>query len=389
MKPTDRPMSRGTADRPPTAPAPGPGVPFVAPLPPGPPPKNVERRWVAPGAGVPAPVPAGYPGGAPPLLSSPSSAAAPPAVSSPASRPAPGDDSRSSSAYFNEGEYERIKFLGRGASAICYLVRRTSDGGDCVVKQMCVPVEDMTAKQIKETQTEIRVLSRLAHPCIITYEKTFEEGGVLHIVTEYADGGTLSKRIQDELEAQEEGKPDAGFNEEEVFDWFAQLALALQYVHSKNILHRDVKSQNVFLTKDGLVKLGDFGVSRILSTNTNFASTVVGTPYYLPPELWSGKAYDGKSDVWSLGCILFELATLKKPFQGETMPALMFNVMRGKYKAELLANCSARVRTFVEMILVVDRNSRASLNDLITHELLVPYIQKWTTIFAQLQAKNS
>jgi len=101
------------------------------------------------------------------------------------------------------------------------------------------------------------------------------------------------------------------FTEDEVMHWFIQICLALKYVHSLRILHRDIKASNIFLTASNCVKLGDFGISKVLQSTIEAAMTVVGTPYYMSPEVYHNKPYTLKSDVWSLGCLLYELCTFQ------------------------------------------------------------------------------
>lgn len=109
------------------------------------------------------------------------------------------------------------------------------------------------------------------------------------------------------------------------------MVLAIKHVHDRKILHRDLKSGNVFLTKDGIVKLGDFGIARMLDQTAGFAETVVGTPYYLSPEIVQAQEYNYKTDVWSLGVILFEMCALQPPFNGNNIATLAIQIVSGKY----------------------------------------------------------
>eukprot|EP00967_Tisochrysis_lutea_P132450 scaffold231189_cov18-Tisochrysis_lutea.AAC.2 len=119
--------------------------------------------------------------------------------------------------------------------------------------------------------------------------------------------------------------------EGQVLDWLVQVTMAVQYVHANNILHRDLKTQNIFLTHDGCIRLGDFGISRPLKGAMDLASTLVGTPYYMSPEVMSSQPYNFKSDMWSLGCCLYEMMSLKHAFDASDMNSLVLKIMRGQH----------------------------------------------------------
>lgn len=126
-----------------------------------------------------------------------------------------------------------------------------------------------------------------------------------------------------------EQKKGEMFTEEEIFNWFVQTCMALEYMHARKVIHRDIKTQNIFLTGSNTVKIGDFGISKVLESTGQQAMTVVGTPYYMAPEACKSEPYTSKSDVWSLGCVLFELCTLKKAFAGDNLMALVMKIVDG------------------------------------------------------------
>lgn len=154
----------------------------------------------------------------------------------------------------------------------------------------------------------LQVLSCLDSSYIIKYYDSFLEHGKLFIITEYASRGNL----HDFIKRQRTKLP-----EDLIWKLLIQMLSGLNHMHTKKILHRDFKTLNVFLDDDNNVKMGDMGVARILSTHTNFARTIVGTPYYLSPELCEDKPYNAKSDVWALGVALYECCTQKHPFDAD------------------------------------------------------------------------
>lgn len=152
--------------------------------------------------------------------------------------------------------YERLSIIGKGSFGKALLVRSKLDKKLCVVKE--ISISEMDAKEQKEAANEVNVLSQLKHPNIISYRDSFLENGNLYIVMDYADGGDLYKAIKNQKSVH--------FTEEQILDWFVQLCLGLKHVHDRKILHRDLKSQNIFLTSTKMVKLGDFGISKVERT---------------------------------------------------------------------------------------------------------------------------
>ncbi|KAF4656432.1 hypothetical protein FOL47_008914 [Perkinsus chesapeaki] len=217
--------------------------------------------------------------------------------------------------------YSRIRKIGEGSFGKAWLVRGR-DGREYIMKT--IDIRRMNKKQQKEARNEVKVLSSLKHPYVVCYRDSFfEESNGLCIIMDYAEGGDLSARIR---KARDFGK---GFTEPQILRWFSQAALALKYMHEKHILHRDLKTQNLFLTRTDRLRLGDFGISKILDSTLAFAETTIGTPYYLSPEICEERPYNWASDIWALGCILYEMCCLKVPFDATNIKALVDKITKG------------------------------------------------------------
>lgn len=202
-------------------------------------------------------------------------------------------------------KYTLEKVVGEGSFGKALLCRRNVDSKKCIIKQ--ISLAKMSRKEAAQTEQESSLLARLKHPNIVTFWESFSEAskGVsyLWIVMEFADGGDLSNLIKN--------RRGQLISESQVLQLFVQISLAMKHVHDRKILHRDLKAQNIFLTKSGIIKLGDFGIARVLRNTGELACTQIGTPYYMSPEIMDNKRYNSKTDIWSLGCVLYELLTLK------------------------------------------------------------------------------
>ncbi|XP_053831353.1 serine/threonine-protein kinase Nek1 isoform X9 [Vidua macroura] len=198
-------------------------------------------------------------------------------------------------------KYIKVRKIGEGSFGKAILVKAKENGQQYVIKE--INISKMSNKEREESRREVAVLANMKHPNIVLYRESFEENGCLYIVMDYCEGGDLFKKIN--------AQKGILFSEDQILDWFVQICLALKHIHDRKILHRDIKSQNIFLTKDGTIQLGDFGIARVLNSTAELARTCIGTPYYLSPEICQNKPYNNKSDIWALGCVLYEMCTLK------------------------------------------------------------------------------
>ncbi|RYE40935.1 MAG: hypothetical protein EOP48_24315 [Sphingobacteriales bacterium] len=168
---------------------------------------------------------------------------------------------------------------------------------------------------------KVRLLRELDHPNIVQYKECFIEEGLLITIMEYCEGNFVSKRLNAIIKCSLEGdlknkitkasEANEHFEEDKIFRWFEQVLSAIEYIHRNKILHRDIKTSNIFLKSDGTVKIGDFGIAKAFENTNEIAMTVIGTPYYLSPEVCENKPYTYKSDIWALGCVLYEMNALK------------------------------------------------------------------------------
>ncbi|ELK34135.1 Serine/threonine-protein kinase Nek5 [Myotis davidii] len=164
-----------------------------------------------------------------------------------------------------------------------------------------------------------------------------------------------------------------------ILSWFVQISLGLKHIHDRKILHRDIKTQNIFLSKNGMVaKLGDFGIARDLNNSTELAQTCVGTPYYLSPEVCQNKPYNNKADIWSLGCVLYELCTLKHPFEGNNLHQLALKICQAHF-APVSARFSCDLRSLVSQLFKVSPQDRPSINSILKRPFLENLIAKYLT----------
>jgi len=194
------------------------------------------------------------------------------------------------------------------------------------------------------------------------------ENGKLCIVTELASGGDLQEKIKSR-----KGVP---LPEPLILTWLVELASALHYCHARKVLHRDLKSANIFLSADSTLRLGDFGIARVLKYTLEQAKTFLGTPYYMSPELALGRPYNGKSDVWAVGCILYEMAMQRHPFDGSSMQSLVRRIVRGRFNP-ITATYSANLRGLVNLMLSTTPSARPAIGAILQLPFLQPYVRSY------------
>ncbi|XP_019681504.2 serine/threonine-protein kinase Nek5 isoform X2 [Felis catus] len=276
---------------------------------------------------------------------------------------------RSHRAFETMDKYDVIKAIGEGAFGKAFLAKRTSDSKHCVIKE--IDFAKMPPQEKEASTKEVVLLAKMKHPNIVTFFSSFQENNRLFIVMEYCDGGDLMKRIHRQR--------GVLFSEDQILSWFVQISLGLKYIHDRKILHRDIKAQNIFLSKNGMVaKLGDFGIARVLNNSMELARTCIGTPYYLSPEICQNKPYNNKTDIWSLGCVLYELCTLKHPFEGNNLHQLVLKICQAHF-APISPRFSHDLQALISQLFEVSPRDRPSINSILKRPFLENLIARYLT----------
>ncbi|KAJ3134379.1 G2-specific serine/threonine protein kinase [Irineochytrium annulatum] len=262
-------------------------------------------------------------------------------------------------------QYEPLEVIGNGSFGVIRKVKRKSDGQLLVRKE--IDYCKMTDKEKRQLVAEVNILRELRHPNIVRYYERFvdRENRKIHIVMEFCEGGDLAVIIR---KCKRENKQ---IPEDVIWNLLSQLLLALNECHNgtgkthPTVLHRDIKPDNVFLDGAQNVKLGDFGLSRVIENpELEFAKTYVGTPFYMSPEIVNESAYNTKSDVWALGCLIYELCTLEPPFQAKTQAALSAKIRQGRFQ-QLPSQYSDDLNYVIRAMLTINQAKRPSANDVL------------------------
>ena len=257
--------------------------------------------------------------------------------------------------------YEIKEQLGKGTYGVVYKVKKKDDNKIYVLKQ--ISLIGLTSSQKAEVKLEAKVLSKIKSKYVVKYYDSFEDDGKLNIIMEYCDNGDLN----DFIERQKLTKHL--LHENVVWKIFLKITLGLADIHKLKILHRDLKSLNIFLNKDEDIRVGDLGVAKILN-NTFFAKTFIGTPYYLSPEICEDKPYNDKSDVWALGCILYELCTYQHPFTAKSQGALILKILNDNPKP-INNYYSDDLRNLINLIFDKDYDKRPSCYDILKKKYVI------------------
>ena len=270
-------------------------------------------------------------------------------------------DRSNSSEIISINGYEIIERIGVGSYGRVYKVFKNKKY--YVLKEIPLNLSS-AAEKINSVQNEADILSSLNNKYVVKFYESFKKNHNIYIIMEYCDCGDLCSFLN---RIKKQRKSEEYFLEIDfVWKLFIQMSIGLYYIHSKKIIHRDIKTLNIFLTKNFDAKIGDLGVAKILE-NTNHAMTFIGTPYYVSPEMCRNKPYNEKSDIWALGCILYELLTFNHPFTATNQAALFIKILNNKYNP-FPPGVPEDLKNMVDFILEKDYELRPSMADIITRK---------------------
>ncbi|KAL4511939.1 hypothetical protein ABPG72_012784 [Tetrahymena utriculariae] len=264
--------------------------------------------------------------------------------------------------------YIKIELVGKGNFGLAVLVQSKINRKYYIMK--IIDILRLDQRQRQDALNEVKFLKELGHPFIIAYRESFvDKDRYLCIVMDYCEGGDLYNQII------EQKKTGQGFTEQQILEWFVQICFGLKFIHDRRILHRDLKTQNIFLTKSKQIKIGDFGIAKVLQNTCEMAKTAIGTPYYLSPEICQQKPYNQKTDIWSLGCILYELCTLRHAFDAKHQQGLVLKILKGNYPS--IPNCySPQLSDLIGEMLQRHPAKRPSVKKILEKQFLANTINK-------------
>lgn len=262
--------------------------------------------------------------------------------------------------------FEIIDKLGTGAFSTVWKVRCISTRQEYAMKKVNMSL--LTDKEKQNALNEVRILASVQSPHVIGYKEAFFDGDsmTLYLIMELASAGDLRKLLEENI------RSNCSLREEEIWQFLIQILKGLKALHEKKILHRDLKAANIFMTSERHIKIGDLNMAKII--HSSLAQTQAGTPYYASPEVWRGQPYNTKSDIWSFGCVIYEMAALKPPFRAKNAHELYTKVVQGAFD-RIPLKYSSELYNIISICLRTNPVQRPSCDQLLNHPSLLKHTQ--------------
>ena len=259
--------------------------------------------------------------------------------------------------FLSRPNYKIIKAIGGGSFGKVFKILDKESNKTYALKKIELNNSKLE-ENLESIQNEVNILRSINSEYIVQFHESFKEGDSFYIVMEFCEQKDLRSFI-DYYKHQKKL-----IHEQVIFTILQQLCIAIKEIHSKNIIHRDLKPENIFISDDYKIKIGDFGISKILD-GTDYAQTFAGSFCYLAPEIINGNKYSNKADIWSLGCILYELSTLNRCFDSNNILELINQITSGIHGKIDLNHYNDRLQKIIDLLLNKDYKERPSIDEVL------------------------
>ena len=259
--------------------------------------------------------------------------------------------------YPNNLDYKIIEILGQGSFGSAYKVINKNNNYIYAIKRILL--KGTNNEEIKAIQNEAKILSSINSEYIVKYYDSFSDNESFNIVMEYCDGLDLRKYIDEHKVTNKLIEKDL------VYHIISDICKGLKEIHNKKLIHRDLKPDNLFLTKDLKVKIGDFGIAKQLNNVNEYAKTKAGTMLYMAPEIINGEKYNNKVDIWALGCIIHELCTLKFCFESNSINGLVDKIINSNHEQINIKVYGNDLQNLINSLLNIDYKKRPTVEEIL------------------------
>ena len=252
-------------------------------------------------------------------------------------------------------KYQKLDKIGQGNFSTVFKVLNKDNNKVYVLKEILL--SNLSDNEIKLMLNESRILSNINNNHIVKYYESFQINNTINIIMEFCEGSDLKKFI---LSHKNQNKL---IEENKIYSITLDICKGLKEIHKKNLIHRDLKPDNLFLGKNNIIKIGDFGISKQLNNNNKYAKTAIGTDTYMAPEIINGQKYNNKVDIWALGCIIYELCTLEVCFQSGSLIGLCNKIVYEPHGKINLNYYHKELQDLIDLLLKKNYKERPDINE--------------------------